>query len=138
MKTEGKATVVITRRTTGNVEDVVIISIMDEASRANVEARLSLTEFARAVTGCYVDHAYAEWAATERLGTVREVKTIEVPWDYSASHQEPLAAKKAALAPYETDGWRGRIEALDNSHNTVHNKAKCRVGFTRWVKKEAP
>lgn len=128
---KGKAVVQISRRTNGNNPDLVTIMIQDENSRSQVEAFLTLEQFGLVVMGCYFDGATAEWHNPELLGFVRETKTVYVTW--SGSFRTTPQQRQEAISLYETEGWKGRAEDLDNDHNRRGNGTYA-VGFVRWVK----
>lgn len=70
----------------------------------------------------------------DRVGKVREFKTVHVPiltgFDWDKRSEEA----RAAVAPFEVDGWRGCDTDYLNSKRRGPTSAN--VTFERWVEKE--
>jgi hypothetical protein len=131
MKTiKGPVSVSISRSTGGGQADRINIRIDEEQSGAGVNVEFSLEEFAQVVTGLSMTGVRATWQNPERLGLVRQYKTLPIP--RLAGEEGPDL--EASLAPYETDGWIGQRADLRNHNNRNRGEQDVyRVGFVRWV-----
>ncbi len=130
-------------RTTGGGGDNqhVRIEIMDGSSRTQiVSIRMGLLEFAQAVLGCACQPMEFEARAFHLIGTKAENKTEDVPFDrFKHSIDAKLAvAIKAALKPFEVDGWEARECDMTNGHRntTKDGVAHQSVVFFRHVDAE--
>ena len=127
---KGPVSVSINRSTGGGQADKINIRIDEEQSGAGVIVEFSLEEFARVVTGLSMMGIQATWQSPERLGLVRNYKTIPVLRVQGAEGPD----LEASLAPYETEGWIGQRADLRNHNNRNRGEQDIyRVGFVRWV-----
>jgi len=119
----------------------IIIELDDEVSGTRVlSARISLADFAEAVTGkSNAPIIFDLWP--QFVGWKREVKEeivhIAKP-GYSAGRPTIHAAQRKALAPFEVDGWQSRGMDIDNQHRREHDLdrdglAAYRVVFVRFI-----
>jgi hypothetical protein len=132
MELPGKFTI---SRVQSNVgDDYIQIQFVEVNSGARfVAARIDLESFALAITGQASLPCDLDIRGLDRLGKKHEVKTEIVSYE-GARFTDDLRvdpAAIAALAPYEVDGWKGRVEDLFNHHN--RSGPLCRVTFDRWV-----
>lgn len=122
-------------RPRGNMEqDYIEISVIDNLSGTQcVTVRIGLATFAEALTG--LGHADCEFNfRPELVGMRRENKNEVVPCDHLPYAKEGLPRENLAaplLAPFEVDGWKGRVDDLFNQHNRT--KEGYRVTFVRYV-----
>ena len=136
MNLPGKITV---GRVRGSDESQPIrIEIIDTQSSVVVaEARLTLENFALALTGLGHVECEIEWRGVDRIGKVREFKTELIPtpdnpWrtDPSRRTEENL---RAHVAPWEVDGWKAHWQDLHNSNKYRHEEKAYEVSFVRFV-----
>jgi hypothetical protein len=142
---QGKLT--ITRSMSGRDDPrPITIAIEDALSGITViEAHVALSAFAEAVTGFGERPCELEWhpAAAALIGRRREHKRLEVPipplpWSKQDEARRRVLIR-AAIAPYEADGWRGRDSDAENGHNRVQGatgprgESVMRISFDRWV-----
>lgn len=66
-----------------------------------------------------------------------EHKTESVPFK-SRFGKGDAVAKARALAPFEVDGWKGRVDDLGNMHKSTGDGTGYHVVFTRHVPLEDP
>jgi len=126
-----KGHISISRRTGGGVPESVHIEIEEDNSGIRfVDIELTLEGFARAITGHGNVPGKLTVRGLDRVGWNAENKTEEVPYDLYSDERNP----KAALAPYEVNGWRARSGDLENGHCQVPGKKAQRVVFFRHVK----
>lgn len=108
--------------------EYVSITVEDESSHCTIlELELDIETFGKAVLGYSYQRCEATWCV-KNLGLKYEHKTENVPWDSLGK-----TTKEEALAPFETDGWKGRLDDLGNPHKHVE-RCKYKVVFTRYVK----
>ena len=119
----------------------VIIELDDEVSGTRVlSARISLAEFAEALTGrgnCSI--TFELWP--QFVGWAREVKEEIVHTAeplYSAGRTRIHAAQRKALAPFEVDGWLARDMDIGNQHRRERDLDRdglkaYRVIFIRFI-----
>lgn len=108
------------------------ITIEDATSGCElVEVRMSLEEFAAAITGYAMRPAAGDYYQHCPVGKRREIKheDIGVPRGWTFSNRD-AAAK--LIMPFEVDGWNGYADDLLNHHRHV-SANKYRVLFTRFV-----
>ena len=136
MKTiKGPVSVSINRSTGGGTADTIHLRIDEEQSGSGVDVEFSLEEFARVVTGLSMMGIKATWQSPERLGLVRNYKTLPVLRVQGKDGPD----LEASLLPYEVDGWIGQRADLRNHNNRNRGEADIyRVGFVRWVAQPAP
>lgn len=117
--------------------DYISIEIGDELSGIEfVEARVKYAEFAKLMTGLYVDCEIIT-RGLHLVGMIQEHKTVEVFMPDGEYHTQEERAK-AAIEPHEVDGWDGSFRDALNHHNRVKDKRVdnggwYRVGFVRHV-----
>lgn len=118
-----KAKLCISRPRGGGI-DYVQIEIVDAASHCiAASVKVGLTDFAEALFGLY-----------GVVGMVREHKTeiVTLPRHYAWEQRE--VAARAAVGPFEVDGWKGQWADLLNHHNRQPGaEPKYRVRFERYV-----
>lgn len=126
-------------RPRGRSAETIDICVIDELSGVEfVSVRISPANFAEALVGlarveCEFD------LRPDLVGTVYEHKEelVPLPHDHyygtSRDKREQVAAE--AFAPFEVDGWRGRVDDLFNPHRRGLNGAK--VTFVRYVPRES-
>ena len=126
-----KGMVTISRINTGNGQ-YMEIRITDGSSGTEfVEAKLSLEDFAKAITGLgYID-CEIETRGLHLLGKKREHKTEMVACNGWELNKNDESAINNALEPYEIDGWKGSHYDMKNSKN--YSREFIKVGFTRYV-----
>lgn len=138
----------------GGEENEIRVEIEDEVSHTLVlEFKLTLEDYAKLLTGLSHVPGRMNWYGGERVGWKHEVKSVIVPFKtdgiadwYRMTDEERHAqpSVKAALAPFEVDGWIARVDDLFNSKRTVRDKISNRervgqtVSFVRWLKPEEP
>lgn len=96
--------ITITRPTYGDGRQKIAIRIDDESSGIEfLEIEIGLAEFAEAVTGH--GHVPCEYdtRGLANIGKQRVVKTERVPYSFNGKYD--TEARKAAVAPFEVDGW---------------------------------
>lgn len=122
-------------RPRGNLEsDYVEISVSDKLSGSQcITIRIGLATFAEALTGLgHADCEFDFWP--ELVGMRREskeetIKSEHLPYVKEGPLRENLA--RPLLAPFEVDGWKGRVDDLFNQHRRT--KEGYRVTFVRYV-----
>lgn len=132
MKLQGKITIC---RTTGSGEDAVTIRIRDtDAGIDFAVAELTMTNFGYAVTGRGATPCELEVRGLEKVGMVREHKTESIAFEGRVLGRDMATSPeaKAALAPFEIDGWKGFPTDLAN-RNRRSKAGNQLVTFERWV-----
>lgn len=135
---EGKLTIC---RTTGPEGDYVSIYLEDEVSGTRfANANLSMEEYGRAITGLGHRPCQIEVRGLEHVGLVRERKheRVAVP---GRSYGDDLADRaRAAVAPYEVDGWQAAMYQMLHSQGSIvsrgDDETTYNVLFERWVPRE--
>ena len=125
----------IARTSSSKGPDTVHITFRDEASTIEfAEVRLTLEQFAQAVTGVMVSGVDGTVRALDKVGLKMEHKVEEVPFNCWDLDRSPARAA-AALKPFEVDGWKGQEEDLFNSHRRGAGREGQvqRVTFRRWL-----
>lgn len=125
-------------RPSGNVgPEYIQISVNDDLSSTQfVTVRVPLAAFAAAITG--LGHVECEFdLRPDLIGMKRENKeewiaSEPLPYTMEGLARENLAAP--LLAPFEVDGWKGRVDDLFNHHR--RNREGARVTFVRYVEPE--
>jgi hypothetical protein len=117
--------------------DEMWLHLTDDATHIEVlRLKISLEDFARMITG-QAERPCTFTMRPEHLGHVAEYKYEIVP--YVASHPRgsmaERATKRAALTPWEVDGWQGDASNLGNMHRG--STEGYRVLFTRYVTQDA-
>lgn len=144
MSNEYKGRISIGRVHCGDQPDYMRIELTDEDSQIQcIEIKLSLQQFAEALTGRGHVECTFETRGLDLLGSVAEHKEELVPipsYDYQRSKSARSSALARALKPYETDGWRARREDAENHHRFVKmdkdgKRHIQRISFDRWVPK---
>ena len=127
----GKCSLSISRVRGGGKEPISIVA-NDRVSRLRLfECRVSLEQFAEALTGTGRVDCTCSFNRSDKIGKTRQHKTesVEVPERGCALH---LDALKELIAKHETDGWQGRVADLNNYHNRSGD-GRYSVLFERWV-----
>ena len=139
MKENLKGRIIISR-THSNVEphEFMSLTLTDSISGTRViDARMSLKEFARAITSTNADCTFSLYG--DCAGMKRETKE-EIVFVPDGPHKERKERAKEALAEYEVDGWIGDVSDATNHHRRVgkeHDGGKdYRVSFVRFVDAE--
>lgn len=129
---DGKIT--ISKTTSNRNKKEIRIAIEDDASSINfVEARMSLENFAEALTGLgFVDIDFTV-RGLENIGKTRERKTVEInlgKTDYDGLKELALSEARKI----ESDGWvcDGYFSNQDSFRYKDGNTI-CRAGFVRYV-----
>lgn len=121
-------------RVRSNVDDgYVSLTLHDESSGTEfVTVRISPESFAEALLGLSFVECQFDLRA-ERVGKIYEHKEEIVSFDggYAAPGLPRENAAAPVLAPFEVDGWKGRVDDLFNSHRRT--KDGYRVTFTRYI-----
>lgn len=133
---EGRMTISVIR---GTEVPFIRVQLEDAASGASfLAAEVSLENFARMVTG--QGHIPCEFVlrGTELLGLKKEVKTVMVPIPrmdgLSEDRREQMV--RDYFAPFETEGWAGRVSDAFNWHNRIRGDEfmeTFKVTFVRYV-----
>ncbi len=135
-----KGSVTITRVRSNQEDDFIEVRLEDKRSGITfATAKMTLADFALAVTSLGFVKCDLEVYGLDRVGMVRENKTeqVFVPQTY---HRDRELAQKA-ISKFEVDGWSGRVEDAMNTHRRVHGKQAPKgkngewynVHFTRHV-----
>ena len=96
--------ITISRPSYGDGRQKVEIRIGDESSGIEfLEIEIGLAEFAAAITGQGYVHCEYEARGLANIGKQRIIKTERVPYSPNGKHNTD--AHKAAVAPFEVDGW---------------------------------
>lgn len=125
-----KGTVYIGRMNCSHEDDYIVIELRDEQAHViAAKAKIDLASFAKALTS-QASECNIEFNDSGLVGKTREhkIEAVEVP---GPVYGIPDAELKKHLAPFEVDGWIGRIADLKNP-NRRHD-GKNDVGFERWV-----
>ena len=116
------------------------IAVADESSGVQIiEVHLSLEKFAEALTGRGDCDCEAEVFDTfAYLGSTYEHKREKVYVGEEVYRNFTDEEATALLAPLDVDGWRGRLEDLNNHHNSGKDEqgAYYEVHFGRHVDAE--
>lgn len=105
--------------------------INDATSHCRVlEFKMSLEDFARAVTGLSYVPAFGEVFDDNPIGCTSEHKEELVPRPRSYGKDKAKAAE--LLAPFEVDGWKARNDDIFNPHRWVGDD-RVAVSFTRYI-----
>ncbi len=127
-KYQGKLT--ISRYTGGEKGSGITIRVTDELSGTEfIEIEITAEVLGNCITGLSYQPCEFELRAAN-VGKTHEHKTEIIPFtvkDYSKREAEA----RAAMKPYEVDGWKGSWSDMCNHHNST--KAGQRVTFHRYV-----
>lgn len=133
--TTRQGSVTISRVSSTHGSPYIQISVRDEASRHQfIELTLSMEAFAMAVTGMGAQPLTFDLRGVDYVGKRREVKEELVPRPPSIENAYRNEVAATTLAPFEVDGWVGRVDDLWDHHKAVGNKQ--RVVFTRYISGE--
>lgn len=123
----------------------VEVSLICESSGCKfARIEMSMEDFTLAAVGSREVVGKAELRLGAPIGKIREYKTELVPRLKRPFLNKDLAVSKEAkkaLAPFEVDGWTGRIDDLANSYNWTtdeHGREMARVSFDRFVEVKEP
>lgn len=132
------ASISISRIHSNHEPDCIHIRVEDETSGCMIlDLEMSLAAFAQALTGLSGMKCEGVLYKDAPVGKQRQVKEelVSRPKKVTLENQEAVAAK--AFAPFEVDGWQGRVSDLFNHHRRVEintaNEEIYRVVFTRFV-----
>lgn len=129
----GKITISKTSDNRGNKD--IRIRIEDDASYINfVEARMSLENFAEALTGLgFVDIEF-DVRGLENVGKTRERKTIEINLGKIGYDVDRKSLAMIKARELESDGWvcDGYFSSQDSFYHKDGN-TYCRANFLRYV-----
>lgn len=118
--------------------EYVQIEVNDELSGANfISIRIPIKEFTEALFGlaqrpCEFD------LRPDLVGLKHEWKEEFVPfedWTFYRDYGDRNEVAAEVFAPFEVDGWKGRVDDLFNHHR--RGKGGARVVFVRYVPVEA-
>ena len=120
-------------RVRGGGEDEIWIELIDHKAGAHFAvARLSLEDFARAVTAQEVS-CQIEIRSVERLGKVQEVKTVCIAGVPYVVRDAWRSTMLNAVAAYEVDGWQHDEGDLHRYNGHRVKGDGYEVMFRRWV-----
>lgn len=121
-------------------DEIARLHLTDAKSGVSfLEIDINITEFARGVfRSLYHRPCLYELRALQNIGKTLEIKDEVVPeikgnytWDRRAEKE------RAAVAPFEVDGWMARSGDYDNGHRMVRakgsNETAYKVQFYRFV-----
>lgn len=136
-----KASISISRITNYGEPKPIVIYVEDETSGCQfLELRLSLADYGLLVSGLSGVECDGRVWLDAPIGKQRQVKEELVGWSncYFSTTEKREEVARAALAPYEIDGWEGRMSDLFNHHrrSKIVNKAgeeSYKVVFIRFV-----
>lgn len=132
MKLKGKIS--ISRPFYGDGKKGIEITIIDDTSGCEfLSASMTMESFAECLTGLGHTECDLEFRETAPIGKICEVKEEIVP--KPKGYKDRGEAVKL-LAPFETEGWKGRIDDMFN-HRRWSGTNHVRVTFVRYVDKEA-
>ncbi len=125
-------------RLSGHTEGRPIrIEVGDEASGVTfLRLRLSLENFASALTGLGCVECDGTFWEDAPVGEIRETKTELIPRPGWNDRQKREAIAADLLKPFETDGWKGTASDLFNHHHARGDNQA--VSFHRYVDPPAP
>jgi hypothetical protein len=144
--------ITIGRSSATNDSRPISIRLRDETSKLRVvEITLSLADFAAALTGLGFTPCKFTLNRDTRIGKRCEHKTEDVfipklQWFIAHVHTDPVV--RDTLAPFEVDGWKGRVADVRRSHNRLDQPNPrtadgheidgfwCAVDFERWIDTE--
>lgn len=121
----GKITI---SRVSGSSEYIRIVVVDEKSGCEIVEARLEFDEYARALTGEGRVNCRLRYNETSLIGKTKQTKRVVVPCSPEERRDADLGK---LLAPFEVDGWIGRIADLTNPHNREGDGYS--VIFERWI-----
>lgn len=130
-----KAEIIQTAPQGEGASDVRIALTEERSGIQFLKIHMSLEEFGRMLHNPTTAQCTFEVRGLDRLGWLREHKTVVVLIGDGGVSSKDAEAQDAILAPYETQGWRGDRSDLTNSHRQVHTTdgLAARVSFTRHV-----
>lgn len=140
MKIKGRVQI---GRVSSTQDDYIEINFIDgDAGIEFASAKLSLEQFALAITSQAISDVPMEVLGLDKVGMKYEHKEELLPlahFNYSGYDTRSEEFKKAArefVAPYEVDGWSVSdywLEQIGNHYRKVGDSVK--VTFGRWVEK---
>lgn len=142
---DGRAMIVdgrlhIARVTSNTGPDEIRIELTDDKAAVKFAvAKLSLEDFARAVTMLNVD-CHIEVRGLHRVGKVMEHKTVavQIPPEARASYSGQWhAAMLEAVEPYEVDGWKHDDYDIRTCNGHRRHGNSYDVTFRRWTEPPA-
>ena len=127
-----KGTMRLSRVTTNTRDDYIAVELTDDGSGCRaVTAEVELSEFANLMTNHLAECVF-HWNDSGNVGLLREWKEerVEVP-SIDGSDDE----YRAALKPFEVDGWKGNIGRAKNHRYRTYNGDRCfaDVVFERYM-----
>ncbi len=132
---QGKLT--ITKVTSSSKPDYVSLVIEEDKSHCRViQIKISLEQFAKALFAFASRPCEIEFFNDAgNIGMTHEIKheIIRQPARKGLASEDEFAAQ---LAPFETEGWVGRVSDLNNHHNMTEDANCYTVFFERWVPAE--
>lgn len=131
-----EAKVSIHRMHGGDGTHPIRIEIEDATSGTRVcEISMSLENFAEAITGLSACKAKGHlWDGPVGYKSEYKIVNIFMPSGYVRTENQKAVGGKY-LAPYEVDGWKGRVDDLFNHHKNSGENT-YRVSFHRHVHPE--
>jgi len=128
---DGKIT--ISRYSDFGNKDPIHIVVTDQNSGVSFcDVQMSLENFAKALTGVSLQECEFSVRDIDKIGMKKELKHefIQRPEGfYLWSDNEKIKF----LNPYNTDGWEGSLNDLENHHNFNQKNNAYDVSFVRWV-----
>lgn len=123
----------ITRPSYGDEREFIEIALTDKLSGSEFcSVRILLDDFARALTGLgHVACRFDFHPAVVGMKYEHKTERVKRPTDYVERGADRERVAREAFAPFEVDGWRGRVDDLFNSHR--HAGDGSMVTFTRHV-----
>jgi len=103
------------------------LRIKDDSSKVTVcEISMNAEQLAQVLTGISTQGISVEWGFVGKIGMVREVKRELV-------HVPNRSLVKEAVAGFEVNGWKGRLEDASNHHKRGPGSDMYWVTYTRHV-----
>lgn len=128
-------TISISRVSSNQEPDYICVEIRDERAGVIVAmAKLPLENFAAAVTGLGHRPCELTFFDLSKVGMIRENKTETINFSVGIldARMRLSDEARAAMAPFEVDGWKGNPPDLANPHHRLSDGSH-RVNFERWV-----
>ena len=104
----------------------------DESGIRVLSVEMPMAEMMKALTSAYGAGTMV-LGDIDKVGMVREVKYVGIPWDHIYYTETPEDEITEVLAEYEVDGWVARRGDMLNQHK--RRNCKQYVAFIRFVDK---
>lgn len=129
-----KGQLTISRPTSSSGAEWIEIEFNDEdAGIRFAKFRVSLTNFAKALTGLGYVPGEIELRGLDRVGMKSENKTEHIPCEPPYGDKKKLAVLKEKVKALEVDGWVSRHGDIENHH--CYTRGGVTVVFFRHVPK---